>query len=108
MKTVIIPVGITGTSSAEDRQRVAAASEAMFQTLKAAGIRVHIDDRDNYTSAWKFNHWELKGCQFAVETRQKTHFLLSQVSRSALRSDLAIWPINRSFMRAVTMAPRPA
>jgi prolyl-tRNA synthetase len=35
--------------------------------LKTAGIRVHIDDRDNYNPGWKFNHWELKGTPIRIE-----------------------------------------
>ena len=29
--------------------------------LRAAGVRVEVDDRDDKTSAWKFNYWELRG-----------------------------------------------
>jgi prolyl-tRNA synthetase len=25
--------------------------------LKSSGIKTHIDDRDNYTPGWKYNHW---------------------------------------------------
>jgi prolyl-tRNA synthetase len=29
--------------------------------LKGAGIRVHLDDRDQHTPGFKFNYWEQKG-----------------------------------------------
>jgi len=32
-----------------------------------AGVRVKLDDRDNYTAGWKFNHWELKGVPIRIE-----------------------------------------
>ncbi len=28
--------------------------------LKAVGVRVKIDDRDNYLPGWKYAHWEQK------------------------------------------------
>jgi len=35
--------------------------------LKEAGVRAHLDDRDNYNPGWKFNHWELKGIPLRIE-----------------------------------------
>jgi len=35
--------------------------------LKAAGVRVEVDDRDDKTSAWKFNYWELRGVPVRIE-----------------------------------------
>ncbi len=29
--------------------------------LRSAGLRAHMDGRDEYTSGWKFNEWEMKG-----------------------------------------------
>ena len=39
----------------------------MKDQLKKSGIRVHLDDRDNYTPGWKFNNWELKGIPIRLE-----------------------------------------
>lgn len=36
------------------------------QKLKDSQIRVQTDDRDEYTSGWKFNDWELKGVPLRV------------------------------------------
>ena len=36
-------------------------------TLKAGGIRVLGDYRDNYAPGWKFNDWEMKGVPIRVE-----------------------------------------
>ena len=41
--------------------------EEAFQALKAAGIRVKLDDRDNVSPGWKFNEWELKGVPVRLE-----------------------------------------
>ena len=32
-----------------------------------AGLRSKLDDRDNYTPGWKYNHWELKGVPLRCE-----------------------------------------
>ena len=34
--------------------------------LKRAGIRAHVDGRDEYTSGWKFNEWEMKGVPLRI------------------------------------------
>ncbi len=36
-------------------------------TLRAAGIRVLIDDRDAYTPGWKFAEWEMRGVPLRIE-----------------------------------------
>lgn len=35
--------------------------------MKAAGVRVKVDDRDNYNPGWKYNHWEIKGVCVRLE-----------------------------------------
>lgn len=35
--------------------------------LEAAGVRVEVDDRDDKTSAWKYNYWELRGVPLRIE-----------------------------------------
>jgi prolyl-tRNA synthetase len=42
-------------------------AKALFTALTAAGIRVKFDDRENYTPAWKYAHWEQKGVPLRVE-----------------------------------------
>ncbi len=39
----------------------------MRDALKAAGIRVQLDDRDTVSAGWKFNEWELKGVPLRLE-----------------------------------------
>lgn len=39
--------------------------------LKGAGIRVHLDDRDNHTPGFKFNHWEQKGVPVRINIGPK-------------------------------------
>jgi prolyl-tRNA synthetase len=39
--------------------------------LKRAGVRVYMDDRDEYTSGWKFNEWEMKGVPLRINIGPK-------------------------------------
>ncbi len=39
----------------------------VYDALKAAGIRVKLDDRDYVSPGWKFNEWELKGVPLRLE-----------------------------------------
>ncbi|MFO0131413.1 MAG: His/Gly/Thr/Pro-type tRNA ligase C-terminal domain-containing protein [bacterium] len=43
----------------------------IFSELKKANIRVHLDNRDNYTPGWKFNNWEMKGVPLRIEIGPK-------------------------------------
>ncbi len=39
--------------------------------LQKRGISVILDDREEYTPGWKFNHWELKGVPIRIEIGPK-------------------------------------
>ena len=41
--------------------------------LKSRGVRVTLDDRDNYNPGWKYNNWELKGVPLRIELGMKDH-----------------------------------
>ena len=67
VQVVIVPCGITVKMSDADRAALEEAIVEYESTLKAAGVRVHRDDCDNYSPGWKFNHWELKGVPLRLE-----------------------------------------
>jgi prolyl-tRNA synthetase len=46
-------------------------AERARDTLVAAGVRVYLDDRDAYTSGWKFSEWELRGVPLRLEIGPK-------------------------------------
>ncbi|MGH3443584.1 MAG: proline--tRNA ligase [Nitriliruptorales bacterium] len=50
-----------------DHTRVAEAAHAFGRDVAAAGVRVHVDDRDDVSPGFKFNDWELRGVPFRVE-----------------------------------------
>jgi prolyl-tRNA synthetase len=51
----------------EDRAEVLEASHAIADELRAAGVRVRVDDRHEYRPGFKFNEWELKGVPLRIE-----------------------------------------
>ncbi|WP_243027681.1 proline--tRNA ligase [Thermus albus] len=66
IQVVIVPI-----YREESRERVLEAAFALKRRLLAAGLRVHLDDRDQYTPGYKFHEWELKGVPFRVELGPK-------------------------------------
>ena len=50
----------------KDAQAVKEKAHEIAAELRAAGIRTHVDDRDEYTSGWKFNEWEMKGVPLRI------------------------------------------
>lgn len=50
---------------------VKAKAKEILQSLKNAGLRVHLDDRDEYTSGWKFNEWEIRGVPLRINLGPK-------------------------------------
>ena len=63
IQTVIVPIYKT------DEERTATVEEAhrVGKILNEGGIRVHVDDRDNFKPGWKYAEWELKGVPLRLE-----------------------------------------
>jgi prolyl-tRNA synthetase len=61
-------------------------AEDIYSTLKKNGIRVYLDDRENYTPGWKFNQWELKGVPIRLELGPKD---IANKSVTSVRRDRA-------------------
>jgi prolyl-tRNA synthetase len=57
IQAVIVPIYKTD----EEKAVVVAKCLEIEKMLNEAKIRVHFDNRDNYTPGYKFNHWELRG-----------------------------------------------
>ncbi|XP_022104839.1 bifunctional glutamate/proline--tRNA ligase-like [Acanthaster planci] len=67
IQIIIVPCGITKTTTNEMKETLLSKCDEYFDKFKAAGIKVRKDYRDNYSPGWKFNHWELKGVPIRVE-----------------------------------------
>lgn len=63
VQVVIVPILYKDAET----QTIIQKCEAFRADLTAAGIRVKLDDRDNYTPGWKFNDWEVKGVCIRME-----------------------------------------
>jgi prolyl-tRNA synthetase len=61
-QVVIVPVG-RGDQAGD----VLAAAADLAARLTAAGIRVHVDDREQLSPGFKFNDWELRGVPMRLE-----------------------------------------
>lgn len=49
-----------------NKELVVSAARRLRDILGLDGIRAHLDDRDEYTSGWKFNYWETKGVPLRI------------------------------------------
>lgn len=70
-QVVIVPCGLTVSSSDEERKAVDDGCKELEKELKASDVRVEGDYRDNYSPGWKYNHWELKGVPIRIELGPK-------------------------------------
>jgi prolyl-tRNA synthetase len=61
IQVVIVPI-----HKDKDAKAVKEKAGEIESELKKAGIRAHMDGRDEYTSGWKFNEWEMKGVPLRI------------------------------------------
>ena len=66
-QAVIVPIYKTEA----EKSKVMEVADRVFLELKAAGIRIKMDDRDNVSSGFKFNDWEMRGVPVRVEIGPK-------------------------------------
>ncbi|MCH5162466.1 MAG: proline--tRNA ligase [Clostridiales bacterium] len=60
IQAVVVPIGVGKNAAVGEKAREIA------EKLKAAGLRVELDERD-LSPGFKFNHWELRGVPVRVE-----------------------------------------
>eukprot|EP00238_Polyblepharides_amylifera_P006247 CAMPEP_0196579626 /NCGR_PEP_ID=MMETSP1081-20130531/23712_1 /TAXON_ID=36882 /ORGANISM="Pyramimonas amylifera, Strain CCMP720" /LENGTH=495 /DNA_ID=CAMNT_0041899263 /DNA_START=70 /DNA_END=1554 /DNA_ORIENTATION=+ len=72
-QVVVVPIPNSKLSETE-REQLKNGAHKLQEALVGAGVRTKLDDRDNYTPGWKYNHWELKGiplrCEFGPRDLQ--------------------------------------
>jgi prolyl-tRNA synthetase len=66
IQVVLLPIYKTDT----ERDAVIETVQRIGKELRAAGIRIHIDDRDE-TPGYKFNDWEMRGVPVRMEIGPK-------------------------------------
>lgn len=84
IQAVLVPVGLNNKTSDEDREHVVNEVDKLAKTLKSAGVRAHLDDREGYSAGFKFNEWEMKGIPLRLEVGPKD---LAKESVLAVRRD---------------------
>jgi prolyl-tRNA synthetase len=60
---VIVPIPFKGLEA----EAIAAKTKEIAELLRAKGVSVILDDRQEYTPGWKFHQWELKGIPIRIE-----------------------------------------
>ncbi|MGC8877889.1 MAG: proline--tRNA ligase [Anaerolineae bacterium] len=63
IQAVVVPI----PGSDAERGAIWGACETVRKVLSDHGIRVKLDDRDEYSPGWKFNEWELRGVPLRIE-----------------------------------------
>jgi prolyl-tRNA synthetase len=66
---VIVPIARAKDEATAERVRTEAARLA--GELRAAGVRVHVDEREGMSPGWKFHDWERKGVPLRLELGPK-------------------------------------
>ncbi|MBI3174723.1 MAG: proline--tRNA ligase [Chloroflexi bacterium] len=67
IQAVIVPI----YKNDDEKSKVMAVADRIFVELKAAGIRIKMDDRENISSGFKFNDWEMRGVPVRIEIGPK-------------------------------------
>jgi prolyl-tRNA synthetase len=66
IQVVIVPI-----HKDKDVKSVKEKASEIESELRRAGIRAYMDDRDEYTSGWKFYEWEMKGVPLRINIGPK-------------------------------------
>jgi prolyl-tRNA synthetase len=66
-QVVIIPI----YRKNDEQKQVMSVVQNITKELKAAGVRLKLDDRDEFTPGFKFNDWEMRGVPLRIEVGPK-------------------------------------
>ena len=78
VQTIIVPVGVTKSTTPDERDELHRQIEGLVEILRDVGIRIQADFRDGYSPGWKFNEWEQRGVPLRLEfgpVESKGHFV---------------------------------
>ncbi len=67
IQVVLVPIYKTE----DEKSKVMDVANKVLSELKAAGIRIKMDDRDEVTPGFKFNDWEMRGVPLRIEIGPK-------------------------------------
>ena len=63
IQAVVVPIW----RKEKERKEVEPVAQKVYEQLRAAGIRVKLDDRDHLTPGFKYNDWEMRGVPLRIE-----------------------------------------
>ncbi len=63
IQVVVVPI----FRKPDEKEKVMAAVDAFTGALKAAGIGIKVDDRDQHSPGYKYNEWERRGIPLRIE-----------------------------------------
>lgn len=66
VQVIIIPI-----FSGKWKERIIPAAKKIEEELKQSGLRVALDDREEFTPGWKFSEWEMRGVPLRIEIGPK-------------------------------------
>ncbi|RVD93367.1 prolyl-tRNA synthetase [Tubulinosema ratisbonensis] len=64
---VIVPCGISDKIDLNQKNAFEIYVNEIINELKSEGLRVHYDNRENYSPGYKFNYWEIQGVPIRLE-----------------------------------------
>ena len=67
IQVVLVPIYKTEA----EKSKVMEVADKVFAELKAAGIRIKMDDREEVTPGFKYNDWEMRGVPLRIEVGPK-------------------------------------
>jgi len=67
VQVVIVPIYMKDLN----KEEMNAQCHTLKKQLQEADIRVKVDDRDNYTPGFRYNHWEIRGTPIRLEVGPK-------------------------------------
>lgn len=103
VQVVVIPIPYKGAE-----EKIAAYAKEVYEKIKAAGLRVHLDDGDK-TPGEKYYYWEMLGVPVRAEVgprdlneRQVTLSERTTLKRSTVAFDETVSAIERLFQKITT------
>lgn len=67
IQVVLVPI----YKNEDEKKTVMEVTDKVFAELKAAGIRIKLDDREEVTPGYKYNDWEMRGVPLRIEIGPK-------------------------------------
>ena len=92
IQVVIVPI-----FRDEDAELVILKTNEIAYDLRKSDIRVHVDDRKEYTAGWKFNEWEIKGVPLRINVGPRD---IEKDQAELVRRDIS----EKSFVKRVNLS----